>query len=114
MKTLSLHPPPLPLATDADGVVRVVGTRIPIDTIIFAYTDGASAEEIARRYDVLQLADIYAVISYYLRNQGEVEAYLREREREADIIRREMEARFPQDGIKARLLARRARSGHDQ
>ncbi|MGD9895210.1 MAG: DUF433 domain-containing protein [Dehalococcoidia bacterium] len=114
MKTLTLHPPPLPLAIDADGVVRVAGTRIPIDMVIYAYTHGDTAEEIVQQYDVLQLADVYAVISYFLRNQGEVEAYLREREREADIIRREMEARFTQDGIKARLLARRPRSGHDQ
>jgi uncharacterized protein (DUF433 family) len=114
MKTLTLHSSPLPLVTDADGAVRVTGTRIPIDTVILAYIDGVRAEEIVNRYDVLELADVYAIIGYYLRNQDEVETYLREREREADAIRREMEARFSPEGVKARLLARRRPSSHDQ
>ena len=37
----------LPLETDGDGVVRVGNTRVTLDTIIMALTDGATAEEIA-------------------------------------------------------------------
>lgn len=40
----------LPLETDADGVVRVGDTRVTLDTIIMAFTDGATAEEIAQQY----------------------------------------------------------------
>jgi hypothetical protein len=54
------------------------------------------------------LADVYGSIAYYLRHTTEVDAYIAAREREADDLRREVEARFPQEGLKAKLLARQA------
>jgi hypothetical protein len=46
--------------------MRVSKTRVPLDTIIAAFSEGATAEEIAYQYPVVPLADIYAVIGYYL------------------------------------------------
>ena len=37
----------VPIHTDADGVVRVAGTRVTLDTIVAAFDAGAAAEEIA-------------------------------------------------------------------
>ncbi|MBI5167740.1 MAG: DUF433 domain-containing protein [candidate division NC10 bacterium] len=98
----------LPLETDADGVVRVGKTRVTLDTIIVAFTDGATAEEIAHQYPSLQLADIYSVIGYYLRHCSEVEAYLRQRAQQAEQVRQQNEARFDPSGVRDRLMARRA------
>jgi uncharacterized protein (DUF433 family) len=106
--SLVLDAPPLPLAFDQYGVVRVGGTRIPLDTVIVAYKQGETPEEIVEGFDVLNVADVYAVIGYYLRHQDEVEAYLSERRRRGEEIRRENEARFPPEGFRERLLARRA------
>jgi uncharacterized protein (DUF433 family) len=39
----------LPLETDADGVVRVSRTRVTLDTLVQAFTEGATAEEIAQQ-----------------------------------------------------------------
>ncbi|MQA16993.1 MAG: DUF433 domain-containing protein [Pseudonocardiaceae bacterium] len=100
-------PEPVPLMTDPDGVVRVGSTRVTLDTVVAAFRTGATAEEIAQQYPTLELADIYAVITYYLRHRGEVEEYLRVREREAAEVRAENEARFDPVGIRERLLARR-------
>lgn len=97
----------VPLQKDADGVIRVGGTRVTLDTVIAAFLEGATAEEIVQQYPSLALADVYAVISYYLQNQAEVEAYLQQRREEARQVRRENEARFHPIGIRARLLARR-------
>jgi uncharacterized protein (DUF433 family) len=98
----------MPLQTDADGVVRVGGTRVTLDTIVAAFQQGASAEEIAQQYPSVQLADIYAAITYYLRHRAEVEAYLEEGDRQAEALRRELEAGCNQQGIRERLLARRS------
>ena len=103
--TLSPVLPPLHL--DQDGTIRVGGTRVTLDTVVEAYTEGASAEEIVLQYDSLNLADVHAVISYYLRHRSEVEAYLEKRGQEAEAIRRENEKRFPAADIRERLLARR-------
>ena len=70
---------------------------------------GATAEEIAQQYPTLQLVDVYSVIGYYLRHQAEADEYPRDRERRADEVRRENEARFDLAGVRDRLLARRAR-----
>lgn len=98
----------LPFETDVDGVVRVGKTRITIDTVIMAFIDGATAEEVAQQYPSLDLADIYSVIGYYLRHRTEVEAYLRHRAQQADHVRKHNEARFDPVGVRDRLLARRA------
>jgi uncharacterized protein (DUF433 family) len=99
----------VPLETDADGVIRVGGTRVRLDTVIFAYNEGATPEEIVEQYSSLKLADVYAVISYYLQNYDEVEAYLRQRQEQREKVRQMNEARFDQRGIRDRLLARELR-----
>lgn len=109
--SLTLEPQPLPLQEGADGVVRIGGTRVTLDTVIGAYRRGANAEEIAEAFDSLRLADIYAVISYYLGHTEEVDQYLRERDAAAEQVRRENERRFPPDGVRDRLLARQRRPG---
>jgi uncharacterized protein (DUF433 family) len=99
-----------PLKVDADGVARVGGTRVTLDTVIGAYQDGASPEEIVLSYDSLELADVHAVIAYYLRNRQAVEVYLSRRQRDAEAVRRENERRWPARDIRERLLARRTRA----
>ena len=102
---------PIPLKTDADGVVRVGNTRVTLDTVIAAFKEGAMAEEIVSQYPSLLLADIYAVIGYYLQHQAEVEAYLSQRQQRANEVRKQNETRFNQQGIRQRLIARQSQSG---
>lgn len=97
----------VPIHTDADGVVRVAGTRVTLDTIVDAFETGATAEEIAQQYPTVPLVDVYSVITYYLRHKPEVQTYLRKREDEAGRVREEVERRFPSEGLRERLLARR-------
>lgn len=102
---LSAHPPPL--ATDRDGVVRVGGTRVTLDTIVQAFQEGLSAEEIHLQYPSVSLAAVYSAIAYCLEHRDEVDEYLVERGHQAQAVRREIAARFDQSGIRERLLARR-------
>jgi uncharacterized protein (DUF433 family) len=96
----------IPLETDADGVIRVSNTRVTLDTVVTAFKDGATAEEIAQQYPTVPLADVYYVIGYYLRRRDEVEAYLENRKEEAHELQKQMEARFNPVGIRERLMAR--------
>ncbi len=90
-----------------NGVMRVGDTRVSLDTVIFAFKQGSTPEEIVADFSTLDLSDVYVVIAYYLQNQAEVEDYLRQREVQRDEIRHKMDASFPQAGIRERLLARR-------
>lgn len=105
--TLQIQPLSLPLTLNKDGVARVSGTRVTLDTVVRAFTRGATAEEIAQQYPSLELSDVYTVISYYLRNREEVEKYLEKRRKHAQAVRRENQKRFDQQDIRERLLARK-------
>ncbi|MCI0488459.1 MAG: DUF433 domain-containing protein [Blastocatellia bacterium] len=109
--SLIIEAPPVPLGTDEQRVLRVGKTRVPLDTVVYAFNQGASPEEIVMSYPTLDLVDVYAVINYYLYNRAEVDAYIQQRESEAERIRTENEKRFPSAGIRARLLARRQENG---
>jgi uncharacterized protein (DUF433 family) len=97
-----------PLREDATGALRVGDSRVLLELIIRAFQDGATPETIVQRYSTLVLADVYAVIAYYLHHRSEVEEYLTRREQSAEEVRRRIEA---QQGdlseIRARLLAKR-------
>jgi uncharacterized protein (DUF433 family) len=97
----------VPLMTDADGVVRVGNTRVTLDTVVGAFRDGLTAEEIVSQYPSLRLADVYQVIGYFLNHEAEVDTYITVRQRQAAEARRENETRFDPAGIRDRLLARR-------
>ncbi len=109
MQAFEAKPPPL--TTGPDGVVRVTGTRVSLETIVTAFDAGATAEEIAQQYASVDLASVYAVISYVLDHRGEVDEYVAGRRGAAAEMRGEVEARFPPAGVRARLLARRSSSG---
>jgi uncharacterized protein (DUF433 family) len=104
---LPLDVKPLPLETDGDGIVRVAGTRVTLETLVGEFLRGATAEEIAADFPVLSLADVYAVIGYYLQDRDAVDAYLRERRLESDDARHENLAREDRKDLRERLLARR-------
>lgn len=99
---------PAPLQADADGVVRVGQTRVTLDTVVAVFQQGTTAEEIVYRYPSLKLGDVYATIAFYLNHQQEVEAYLEQRQRQAQEVRKMNEARFDPQGLRDRLLARKA------
>ena len=106
--TLAVVAEPAPLKTNADGVVRVGNTRVTLDTVIAVFKQGTTAEEIVYRYPSLRLADVYATIGFYLNHQQEVETYLQQRQQQAQEIRKVNEARFDPQGLRDRLLARKA------
>jgi uncharacterized protein (DUF433 family) len=97
---------PLPLEADAKGVLRVGGTRIPLDTVVEAFTTGSTPEEIVRRFDALRLEDVYLVLGYYLRHRPEVEAYLAQRRDAGEAHRAQAEANLSWAEVRARLQAR--------
>lgn len=109
--SLVIEAEPVPLAADADGVYRVAGTRVTLDTIVAAYQEGATAEEIVDQYPSLKLDQIYAVIGYYLRHRDEVTAYLVRRAAMAAKVRSTSEKSWPPHGTRDRLMARRPPGG---
>ncbi len=88
------------------GVIRVGGTRVTLDTIVEAFDEGLTAEEIGQQYPTLTLADIYGAITYYLNHKDAVDEYLAQRSSASEKIRQENEMRFNLAELRARLLER--------
>ena len=98
-----------PLWFGEGGVVRVGASRVTLDLVVEEYESGSTPEDIVRAYDTLSLADVYAVIAYYLQNQDDVRAYLAQREAEGDRLRAKIEAERPpitRDELETRRRAR--------
>jgi uncharacterized protein (DUF433 family) len=105
----------VPLYEDGHGGLRVNGTRVLLERIVYAFEDGATPEGIVQSYDTLKLEHVYAVLTWYLHYRKEVDAYLRQRAAEAEAIRQTIEARQPdRSELRSRLVAHRARrdEGH--
>ena len=96
-----------PLRIDAHGVCRVADTRVTLLTLVEAFLEGATPEEICQGYPSVALADVYAVIAFYLGDRGEIDAYLDTvRAGEARIIE-QVKLPSPLSEIRRRLLARK-------
>lgn len=105
---VALTPQVPPIAADPDGVLRVSGTRVTVDTIVRAFERGATPEEIAGQYPVVPLPDIYAVIAYYLSHRADIDAYLAARRNAEDEVRAAFRKQPDAAEVRQRLLARRA------
>jgi uncharacterized protein (DUF433 family) len=101
----------IPLHEDATGTIRVENTRVTLDSIIYGFREGASAEEIAERFPAISLNAVYAAITFYLQNRSEADAYLSRREAQAEQVRSTIESRPDAKAFRERLLARRSHGG---
>ena len=65
-----------------DGVYMVSGTRVSLDSIVYAFLSGQSAESIAQAFPILVLEQVYGAITFYLAHRDEIDGYLDARRRD--------------------------------
>lgn len=97
----------IPLRETEGGVIRVGQTRVRLDTVVYAFNEGYTAEEIVSQYPALDLSDVYTIIAYYLGNRDAIDEYVADRAKKAQVLRREIEANPEYQAWRQRLLARR-------
>lgn len=85
---------------------HALGSRVSTYSIIYAFKQGASAEEIALRFPTLDLKQIYQVINSYLQNPNEFDDYFAEQLKQQTKRKRQIENRFSPEGIRQKLLER--------
>jgi uncharacterized protein (DUF433 family) len=67
-----------------DSGYWITGTRISLDSIVYAFKRGAAPESIQRAFPLLTLEEIYGAITFYLAHEQEIDTYLAQAEREWD------------------------------
>ena len=66
----------------------ISGTRVSLDSIVYAFRRPASPETIKSSFPALTLEQVYGAITYYLSKQAEIDAYLRRSEEAYEATRR--------------------------
>src|SRR5438067_4877502 len=72
----------------SDGGYWISGTRISLDSIVYAFRRGASPETIKSSFQALTLEQVYGAITFYLSRQPEVDEYLRRSEETFEAARK--------------------------
>jgi uncharacterized protein (DUF433 family) len=70
-----------------DEVYWVAGTRVSLDSVVYAFRRGASPESIQRSFSLLTLEQVYGAITFYLARQSEIDTYLRHGDEELERTR---------------------------
>jgi uncharacterized protein (DUF433 family) len=96
----------VPLEADTTGTIRIVGSRVTLDTIVTAFQCGSTSETIAQKFPTIPLADVYQVIAFYLQHQPEIDGYMANRRQEARCLRQTIEQGGDMRGIRARIQSR--------
>jgi uncharacterized protein (DUF433 family) len=58
------------------GNYYITGTRVSLDSVVYAFLRGDSPETICQNFELLRLEEVYGAIAYYLANQADIDAYL--------------------------------------
>jgi uncharacterized protein (DUF433 family) len=70
-----------------EGGYWITGTRVSLDSIVYAFLRGAAPESVAQSFPILKLEEVYGAITYYLSHRAEVDSYLRQHDREFEVLR---------------------------
>lgn len=68
-----------------EGAYRVDDTRVSLDSLVYLFREGMSAESMVESYPALTLEQVHGALAFYLANQDEIDAYLAEGHRAAEF-----------------------------
>jgi len=84
----------------------VKGTRISLDSIVYAFRNGLSPESIVQSFPLLTLEQVYGAIAFYLANRAEIDVYLAAEEDAFDAMPQPLQSADPV--LYSKLIAAKA------
>src|SRR5437016_2075366 len=78
-----------------EGTYRIDGTRVSLDSVVYAYRRGASPESIQRSFPSLTLEQVHGALAFYLSHRAEIDKYLVEGEQEFEKLRQTSHEKHP-------------------
>jgi uncharacterized protein (DUF433 family) len=78
-----------PYVEKVEGAYRIGGTRVSLDSLVYLFREGTSAESMVESYPALTLEQVHGALAFYLANQKEIDAYLVEGQRGAEAQHRQ-------------------------
>ena len=91
-----------------NGGYVIEGTRVSLDSLVYAFLRGESPEGIAESFPALGLEQIFGALAFYMANREMVDQHLREGREEFETLRRQ--ARQDNPLLYAKLAEARRRA----
>ena len=88
-----------------DGPYYVLGSRVSLDSVVYAFLRGESPDGIADSFPALNLEQVFGAVAFYLANRETIDAYLLDGR--AEFARMRDEARRKHPALYAKLAAAR-------
>lgn len=66
-----------------EGVYRIANTRVSLDSLVYLFREGLSADSMVESYPALSLEQVHGALAFYLGNQKQIDGYLLEGHRAA-------------------------------
>lgn len=98
---------PKEYVTKAEDAFRVTGTRVSLDSLVYLFREGLSAESMVESFPALTLEQVHGALAFYLAHQKEVDAYLSAGEKA------EEEQQSESRRTNAELIAKLRRARHE-
>jgi uncharacterized protein (DUF433 family) len=96
---------------EREGVYYILGSRVSLDSVVYAFLRGESPDGIADSFPALSLEQVFGAVAFYLANRESIDAYLQEGR--AEFARKRDESRRKHPALYARLEeARNAAPSH--
>jgi uncharacterized protein (DUF433 family) len=93
-----------------DGGYFLKGTRVSLDSVIYAFLRGESPEEIANSFPALELEQIFGALAFYMANRQAIDSYLSEGRTHFEAMRRQTRKSDPAFYAKLESSIRRLRA----
>jgi uncharacterized protein (DUF433 family) len=98
----------IPLVQNEAGDMYIEGSRVFLEHVVEKFNAGKTPDEIQQDYPSLTLADIYAVVAYYLRHRQDVDDYVqRQAQRSKDMASMVASYGSSSSSVRAKVIAKR-------
>jgi uncharacterized protein (DUF433 family) len=78
-----------------NGAYYIAGSRVSLDSVVYAFLRGESPEGIAESFPALGLEQIFGALTFYMANRELVDRYLSEGQREFETLRQQARRDHP-------------------
>ncbi len=93
---------------ERSGAYFIAGTRVSLDSVVYAFLRGESPEGIAESFPALMIEQILGSLAFYLASRDQIDQYLRQSTEDFEHLRQQAHHNRP--GLYARLTDARQRA----
>jgi uncharacterized protein (DUF433 family) len=68
-----------------EGAYRIGNTRVSLDSLVYLFREGMSAESMVESYPALTLEQVHGALAFYLASKKEIDRYLAEGQQAAHL-----------------------------